>query len=130
MSTSKPGRSSANATQKTTIQLFANTKQYIMSNTPNTDMLNTQLNADENQNKEASSIFHREEIPNSPFVIVGEQSQGFYMLMGRYRMTPAMSTPEEVKTYAEKNLWNIILQMALSVYNEMQNNPSLKPDKQ
>lgn len=63
-------------------------------------------------------LIDREQIKNTPFEIISTE-QGSFMCMGKYRFTEAMKTKAEVKKYFEAHTYDIILQMIMSVHQEL-----------
>lgn len=48
---------------------------------------------------------------NTPFEIVGEEKQGYFGALGKYRLTEPMKTETDVEEYINKNMYNIVLQV-------------------
>lgn len=94
---------------------------------PQNDLLNTLTNAGGNQHKPPSGnttdndqddndqLIEREQIPNTPFWIIGNKTDGYYLVMGKYRLTEVKNTKEEVKTHLLENIWHVILSMIIAV---------------
>lgn len=95
--------------------------------TEHSALLNTQLNAEESPTKQKSSeLVEREQIVDTPFWIIGNKETGYFLTMGKYRLTEPMKTKTAVRTYLRANTWNVTLQMCLLVYNDVSSKiPSL-----
>lgn len=75
------------------------------------DILNIQTNADVNQNKVNYSneeLLHKERIDNTPFYIIGNNEQGYFITYGKYRITERKNTIVEIREELEKDRWTII----------------------
>lgn len=82
--------------------------------------MSTQTSANENSGhkeksgNENTELIHREKVERTPFYIVGNEEQGYFLTMGKYRLTEAARTIEEVKEQLETNMWDIILKLVLT----------------
>lgn len=85
------------------------------------ELLKSQMNAGENQNKENYSeedteLIKREAIPNTPFFVVGNDEKGYIITLGKFKLTEN----EETKTAAIDKLitdqWNIIFRMVTTLH--------------
>lgn len=103
------------------------------------ELLQLQTNAEKtNTNKDSSPLIEREQIPNTPFWIIGNKDDGYHIIMGKYRITNEIldltrylehgnGEPEihlaltEAQTWLENNQWNVILSMALIAITETPN---------
>lgn len=93
-----------------------------MSNTTNKkqkDILNTQTNVEENQNKENSTLIVRERIPNTPFYIIRNLENQWFIVMGDHRITELKETKEEALDELEDNRWFITMSIAAIVLEKM-----------
>lgn len=82
------------------------------------DILNTQENAEET-NKENSSLIVREQIPNTPFYIIKNLENKWFLVMGDHRITELKETKEEALDELENNKWFITMSMAAIVLEKM-----------
>lgn len=64
-------------------------------------------NADENHN----SNFHSEPLDNTPFRIIGNSEVGYFLTMGKYRLTEHYNTVDEVIETINREQWLIISRM-------------------
>lgn len=84
------------------------------------ELLNTQTSVEEttesrgNYSNKNTELVHREKIEGTPFYIIGNEDEGYFVAMGKYRLTE----PEETVTAAMDKLitnqWDIILKMVLT----------------
>lgn len=81
------------------------------------DLLNTQSGAEKNRNKEElnTPLIVRNRIDGTPFHIVGNEEVGYFLTMGRYRLTDHYDTITEAETALERDFWDIILHMIITV---------------
>lgn len=77
------------------------------------DILNTQSNAEETP-KQNSLIIEREQIENTPFWTL-KTEEGWFLVMGDYRVTEVYETKEEVLECLERDKWKIVLHLAIIV---------------
>lgn len=86
-----------------------------------------QMSADVNQNKETYSngnnissvpeeLIEREEIENTPFHMIGNKERGYFIGMGKYRISKEFKHPDELSEYLETNFYNVVFQMALTIH--------------
>lgn len=85
--------------------------------------LNTQLNADvthrqkygEIEEEEVHEIVQVEKIGGTPFAIVGNQEDGYFLAFGQYRLTEKMDTIGDVEEYYHGNQMTVIMQMVVGI---------------
>lgn len=53
----------------------------------------------------------RDPIQNSPFWVVGDKEQGYFLIMGRWRISEIYTTKEKAIGALETDKWNIILRI-------------------
>lgn len=82
------------------------------------ELLNLQTNADVSQNKENSNseLVERHEIPNTPFHIVGNKEKGYFLTLGKYKISDTYKTEEELFEDVDKQHWNITLRLITTVH--------------
>lgn len=86
-----------------------------------TAQLNTQLNVNENhkstsfeeaipmQEKSRKNTVHeRQHVEGTPFTIA-KTDKGYTLLMGLYALTPTFKTKTQLKTFMNKNEWNLMV---------------------
>lgn len=91
------------------------------------DILHTQTNIEEEQNNSNSSteIIQREKIINTPFEIVGNTENGYFIAMGKYKITENKQSIEDAKKTLNTEQWiiitNMIILIAAETYKGMEN---------
>lgn len=90
---------------------------------PMLELLNSQLSAKDQLSSDSTELFTREQIEKTPFWIIGDETNGYFLVMGKYRLTQGHKTPQEVKNHLQENMWDIILTMALVIYNDVKQHP-------
>lgn len=90
---------------------------------PQQELLHSQSNVENNHNSESGTeLIHREEIPNTPFWIVGNEELGYFLAMGRHKlMHENVQTTKEVMQYYTNNQWQITMQLAIIVFTDLYN---------
>lgn len=75
----------------------------------------SQTNAGENQNNSDlnTELVHREKVPGTPFEIVGNNDHGYFLALGKYRLSNHLdlehtTLQEAAKHELKENGWNII----------------------
>lgn len=95
------------------------------TSTKQRDILNTQNNAEETHNVDYSKkIVTREPIDNTPFWVVGNEEQGYSIVMGKYRLTETAITPEKAIEKLETEKWKIITTVITTIITIMDNTAS------
>lgn len=70
-------------------------------------------NSNSGNNKE---ILQKTAIEGTPFWAIGNDTDGYHLVMGRYRLTPKPAVSiEELKQYLDNNTYYILLQMIIAV---------------
>lgn len=78
------------------------------------ELLHTQDNTEENHTNNSNSIYERRQLKNTPFWIIGDQEQGYNLIMGKWKLTTEPhKTIEDLREWMIKNKWNIILSMII-----------------
>lgn len=83
------------------------------------ELLNTQTSADENQNREQSSnteLIHRERVIGTPFSVVGNEESGYFVTLGMYKISPHYPTLNEAKEAVEQDKWDIIINVFYALH--------------
>lgn len=98
------------------------------------DLLKSQTNVEEEgTNKEAlnfkGELLERDVIENTPFLIVGNKIDGYFLGFAGHRMGGVFETKDEVLDYLEREKW-IVMSYLCSVicelhYNDKKNNEKL-----
>lgn len=80
--------------------------------TPYGDTLRAQNATQETPNKPSSKMIEREEIENTPFVIVTLPEENTkFLTIGDYRISPNFQNKGEIIEYLHVHMWDIILQL-------------------
>lgn len=77
-----------------------------------------ELQIDYDKNTE---LIHKEEIPQTPFWIIGNQEKGYFLAMGNHKLCDTQKTIEQVKDYYDNHQWELTMQMAFIVFTDMLN---------
>lgn len=92
-------------------------------NTTNRDTLVSSMNVTEASNKsyfeEGKEEIEREEIKGSPYWIIGNDDEGYFLGFGKWRLTELMKTKEDVLEHLRTNKYNVILQTVMAVIEVM-----------
>jgi len=81
-----------------------------------TIMQNADLPVSNNSN---SQLLDRKPLKNTPFELVGNQETGYFIALGRFRITEPAPTKEEAKLKLSEERWNIITQMITTLTDAM-----------
>lgn len=86
---------------------------------PNSDLLQSQTNAQEQENSSPSvtKIIERDPIEDTPFVIVTIE-QGSFIALGNRRITEYMPKDECKRLIKDRN-WELITNLSVTVYERM-----------
>lgn len=74
-------------------------------------------------NKEAygkGNFLQKVQIEKTPFWIIGERDEGYYLVIGNNRLTDPLKSVQEVREYLEENKWMVMLQMIMVVMGDEQ----------
>lgn len=84
------------------------------------ELLHAQTNAENHHNTNFSSeeLLERENIEGSPFVIIGNEQKGYFLTLGKWRLTDSFKTKLDVILDLDKNKYTIILKMLICVIND------------
>lgn len=96
------------------------------------ELLNTQTSADENQNKEKSSntqLLEREKVDKTPFYVTGNNDEGFIITLGKWRITEPKATKAEAILEIDNEFWNTMGKM-IGITCEMMQEEILKEIKE
>lgn len=92
------------------------------------ELLTTQLNASQQDNSDSSKIWERYQITNSPFWVIGNRTQGYNIIMGKYKLNKEPfgfgvfdegTILHEANKWLGKNKWDIILSLAICVATDI-----------
>lgn len=97
--------------------------------TKQSELLNTQQNTPQQEAKE-NCLITNEEIPNTPFRMVGNDETGYSAAIRNYMLTKPMPTKDECLKALERNKWtvhaNMIIALTEIIEQEKNNTQKLK----
>lgn len=78
-------------------------------------------NAEENQNKVNSGeeLIERHPIEGTPFMVVGNKDNGYFIAMGRFRISETAGTLQKAAEMLITNQWEIIGNMIITMWEAM-----------
>ena len=77
------------------------------------ELLSTQTNVEESQNREVSSeLLEREAVNGTPFWIVGNQDEGYFLAFNKYKLTHKKSK-KAVLDELNFEMWNIVSKLVI-----------------
>ena len=78
------------------------------------ELLSTQSNVEENQNREVSSeLLERETVKGTPFWIVGNQDEGYFLAFSKYKLTHKKESKKAVLDELNFEMWNIVSKLVI-----------------
>lgn len=80
---------------------------------------NIQNTADQdllNKRSDSTELSQQIKIPGTPFKIVGNQENGFFLALGQYKISENKDTPEEVQDLLILDQWNIIVNVCSTIF--------------
>lgn len=91
--------------------------------TPNTELLKLQSNADSDPNSTPSSeLIERVEVVGTPFHVIGNEEKGYFLSIGKYRLTENRKTKDDALAEMNSNMWNIMMNLCIIIYEGMGKN--------
>lgn len=94
------------------------------------ELLQSQTSAEKTNGNNPNSNWSREQIEKTPFWVIGNEEQGYNLIMGKWKLTiEPFKTKNELKKWMNSNHWNIILSMIICATEDMKkiNNDTNKP---
>lgn len=80
------------------------------------EQLNTQNNVNGDFNLDSGEqLIEREMVKGSPYWIIGDKENGYFLTFGKWQLTERQKTKLDVVLYLEDNKWDIILKTILCV---------------
>lgn len=88
------------------------------------EILHTQVNADENQNNIPSGkqLLEREKITDTPFELIGNEEIGYFISLGKYRISEIMTNKKIAIESLEKEQWNYIVRIIVTLIEDIYDN--------
>ena len=74
-----------------------------------------------NSNSTSEEQFRNEQIPNTPYRLIGNKSKGYVLAIGTYIITQPKPTPDEAEDELNSNTWNIIFNTIILLNNLLKN---------
>lgn len=62
-------------------------------------------------------LLEQHELEGTPFKAVGNKERGYFLALGRNKLTNEFKDPDEVKDALEKNKWNVIVNLIVQISN-------------
>lgn len=93
------------------------------------ELLQSQMNVKEMDNKNSSKLIEREHIPGTPFHVIGMKDKGWFLIMGNYKITEDYATKDEAINQLAESHWNIILNLtsiAVETINKIKHDNTTK----
>lgn len=88
---------------------------------------NTLSNGEKTHNNDSSEqVELNEEIPYTPFRVVGNKEKGYFIALGLHRLTEYQKTQEQAIQLLDNNMWLIIANMMVTI---IQQNEELNKQK-
>lgn len=88
-------------------------------NLPQADILSTLLNTDETR-KQGSPLIIHEQIQQTPFTITGNPETGYFIRLGRLRLTEYYDSIAECKEIIDKKQWDFICNLIISLHKAVE----------
>lgn len=74
------------------------------------------LEVDKSKNTE---LIEKHQIENTPFWILGNKDDGYFLAMGKHRLCDLQKTKEQVQDYYNQHQWELIMQVAMIVFTDL-----------
>ncbi len=62
---------------------------------------------------ENENLIEREPVQNTPFWIIGNKEEGYFLTMGKWRLTDKLTTMDEVEAYLDEHSYEIVMKMII-----------------
>lgn len=81
----------------------------------------TDMNVKEADNSNLNSeLIQRDEVKDTPFMIITIEDKGSFGALGEYRITETYKTKEAVRQEVEKITWNRVIQVMMIINDKME----------
>lgn len=93
-----------------------------MHTTKNQQLLQSQMNVEKTHNENSGDnkpLIERKQITNTPFWIIGNDKQGYCLVMGKWKITEDYETIQEVQDQLQSQQWQIIIRMIGIICEDM-----------
>lgn len=88
----------------------------MFTNTPENEA--SYMNALNQDNSNSSKLIEREIIQGSPMWAIGNVEEGYYIVLGKYRLTEKSETMADALKLLEIEKWNIIIRAIIAICND------------
>lgn len=78
----------------------------------------SQTSAPETASSSQSLTIDREIVPESPFTIVGTPKHGYWLTMGKHRLTKPLKTKKEVYKLLKQKPWSLMTSVMISFIHD------------
>lgn len=79
------------------------------------EILHSQANVADGDKQVSGKLIIRQQITGSPYWVIGDEDNGFFLTFGKWQLTEKLPTIHAVLDELEKNKYDIILKMVLCV---------------
>lgn len=88
----------------------------------NTELLSTQMSAEETDKQQSGELITRVNIPDTPFTAIkmGDED-GYFLTLGKYRLTKGNKTLNELQYRTEGVDWNLLINVIGVIVTEDKN---------
>lgn len=90
------------------------------------ELLNTQTNVEETNPNKEHSIWDREQLPNTPFWVVGNNEQGYKITMGKYAIREELIQAKDILSatliaegWIQEHIFDVMLSISLIAYTDI-----------
>lgn len=86
-------------------------------NNKQAELLASQTNAEnpDNSISDSKPLIEKEPFPGTPFWLIGNQDNGYFLAMGQHKLSNNFNTKQQVREFLLYNQWDIILTMNLVI---------------
>lgn len=89
---------------------------------PQQELLNTQNNVEESlPSQQSSEMAEMDVIEGTPFTVVGNEERGYFIAIGKFRISEVKPTREEAECLLSTDRWNVIVNLIVTLAGEMDN---------
>lgn len=78
----------------------------------------SQTSAQEQENKSQSLTIERDIIEGTAFTIIGTPTEGYWLTMGKHRISKAYKTKKEVMKHVNKKEWSMITAIIIAFIHD------------
>lgn len=78
----------------------------------------TSVNENNINSQNSSKLIERDNLEGTPFMVIGNQEQGYFLCMGKSRLSEILPTKEAVIDYLNNNTWNVAGAMMIAMIQD------------